>query len=76
VHFAYALSKRHRPQQPLWRYPVHLATQIPVLRTARHKVVSVRRRRNARLRERLADIHQSPFRNSQRAGTGVTRAHA
>ncbi len=67
VQFAYALSKRHRPQQPMWRYPLHLATQIPALRTVRHKLVSVRRWRHARLRERLADVHQRPFHRVQRA---------
>lgn len=66
VQFAYALSKRHRPQQPLWRYPLHLATQIPVLRTVRRQLVSVRRWRHARLRERLAGVHQRPFHSSQR----------
>jgi hypothetical protein len=66
VQFAYALSKRHRPQQPLWRYPLHLATQIPALRTVRRKLVSARRWRHARQRERLADIHQRPFHGSQR----------
>jgi anthraniloyl-CoA monooxygenase len=66
VQFAYALSKRHRPRQPLWRYPLHLATQISALRTVRRKLVSVRRWRHARQRERLADIDQRPFRSSQR----------
>ncbi len=61
VQFAYALSKRYRRQQPLWRYPLHLATQIPALRIVRRKLVSVRRWRHARLRERLAEVHQRPF---------------
>ncbi|HZA17528.1 MAG TPA: FAD-dependent monooxygenase [Pseudonocardiaceae bacterium] len=67
VQFAYALSKRHRPQQPVWRYPLHLATQISALRTVRRKLVSVRRWRHAQLRERLADVHQRPFHRVQRA---------
>ncbi|MGH4009036.1 MAG: FAD-dependent monooxygenase [Pseudonocardiaceae bacterium] len=67
VHFAYALSKRYRPQQPLWRYPLHLATQIPVLRTLRRQLTSVRRWHHARLRERLTDPHQRPFHCNQRA---------
>ncbi|MGH3927110.1 MAG: hypothetical protein ACRDTT_30290, partial [Pseudonocardiaceae bacterium] len=67
VHFAYALSKRHRLRQPLWRYHLHLATQIPALRTVRRKLTSVRRWRQARLRERLADMHQRPFHGIQHA---------
>jgi anthraniloyl-CoA monooxygenase len=59
VHFAYALSKRYRPRQPLWRYPLHLATQIPALRTVRRKLTAVRRWRHARLRERSVDTHQN-----------------
>jgi anthraniloyl-CoA monooxygenase len=56
VQFAYALSKRFRTRQPLWRYHLHLATQIPALRRLRRHVTSVRRWRHARLRERLAGI--------------------
>jgi 2-polyprenyl-6-methoxyphenol hydroxylase-like FAD-dependent oxidoreductase len=55
VHFAYALSKRFRGRQPLWRYQLHLATQVPALRRLRRHVTSARRRRHARLRERAAD---------------------
>jgi len=58
VHFAYALSKRYRLRQPSWRYYLHLATQVPVLRTVRRQLTSARRWRHARLRERLADTHQ------------------
>ncbi|MDQ4010131.1 MAG: FAD-dependent monooxygenase [Actinomycetota bacterium] len=65
VHFAYALSKRYR-QQPLWRYHLHVATQIPALRAVRRKLTSARRWRHARLRERLADVQQRPFHRSQR----------
>lgn len=67
VQFAYALSKRYRFQQPLWRYPLHLATQVPALRTLRRKLTSARRWRHARLRERLAETHHHPFHGSQRA---------
>ncbi|MGH4005794.1 MAG: hypothetical protein ACRDSO_17005, partial [Pseudonocardiaceae bacterium] len=66
VHFAYALSERYR-SQPLWRYHLHLATQIPALRTLRRKLTSARRWHHARLRERLADPHQCPFHGNQRA---------
>ncbi len=65
VHFAYALSKRYR-LQPSWRYHLHLATQIPALRTVRRKLTSARRWRHARLRERLADVQQRPFHSAQR----------
>lgn len=54
VQFAYALSKRFRNQQPLWRYPLHVATQIPALRSLRRHMTSARRWRHARLREQLA----------------------
>jgi anthraniloyl-CoA monooxygenase len=60
VHFAYALSKRYRLQQPWWRYHLHLATQIPALRTLRRKLTSARRWHHARRRERLADPHPHP----------------
>lgn len=54
VDFAYALSRRFRLQQSLWRYPLHLATQVPSLRTVRRGLTSVRRWHHACLRERLA----------------------
>jgi anthraniloyl-CoA monooxygenase len=57
VHFAYALSKRFRGRQPLWRYQLHLATQIPALRRLRRHVTSARRRRHARRRERVAELY-------------------
>ncbi|MGH3874755.1 MAG: FAD-dependent monooxygenase [Pseudonocardiaceae bacterium] len=70
VDFAYELSKRYRSRQPLWRYHLHLATQIPALRTVRRTLTSARRWRHARLRERLADNHRSPFHGNQRAPVG------
>jgi anthraniloyl-CoA monooxygenase len=62
VQFAYQLSKRFRTQQPLWRYHLHLATQIPAFRRLRRQVTSARRWHHARLRERLVGIpgQQSP----------------
>jgi anthraniloyl-CoA monooxygenase len=68
VQFAYALSKRFRTGQPLWRYHLHLATQIPALRRLRRQVTSVRRWRHARLRERSARIFE-PL--PQQGTTGV-----
>ncbi len=67
VQFAYTLSKRYRLRQPMWRYPLHLATQIPALRTVRRKLTVARRWRHARLRERLAQAHQLPFQGGRPA---------
>ena len=67
VHFAYALSKRYRLQQPWWRYHLHLATQISALRALRRKLTSARRWHHARRRERLADTHTHPCHGSQHA---------
>lgn len=67
VQFAYALSKRFRTRQPLWRYHLHLATQISALRRLRRHVTSARRRYHARLRERSAGIEQLPPHGVMRA---------
>ncbi|MGH3974199.1 MAG: FAD-dependent monooxygenase [Pseudonocardiaceae bacterium] len=67
VQFAYTLSKRYRLRQPMWRYPLHLATQVPALRAARRKLTAVRRWRHARLRERLAQAHQFRFQGGRPA---------
>jgi 2-polyprenyl-6-methoxyphenol hydroxylase-like FAD-dependent oxidoreductase len=42
VTFAYAMSARHGAQPP-WRYQMHLATQIPAMRTAMRAVDTARR---------------------------------
>ena len=42
VAFAYSMAGRQGPQPP-WRYQMHLATQIPAVRTAQHGVNSARR---------------------------------
>ncbi|MGB8960880.1 MAG: FAD-dependent monooxygenase [Pseudonocardiaceae bacterium] len=62
VNFAYALSQRFRVKQPLWRYQLHLATQISALRRLRGTLTAARRSRRARLRERLADTPDTPAR--------------
>lgn len=68
VQFSYALSKRFRTRQPLWRYHLHLATQVPALRRLRRHVTSARRWHHARQRERSAGIpEQSPPRGVVRA---------
>ncbi len=49
VTFAYSMSGRHGAQPP-WAYQMHLATQIPALRTAQRSFHSLRRRFLARRR--------------------------
>jgi anthraniloyl-CoA monooxygenase len=56
--FAYSLWKR-RGHYPLWRYQLHLATQIATLRKLRRSISAVRHGLRARRRVRLAEIHQS-----------------
>jgi anthraniloyl-CoA monooxygenase len=70
VHFAYALSKRFRSRQPWWRYPLHLATQVPVLREVRRRVTASRRARRARLRECSTDSRTPSTPNPVRAPVG------
>jgi anthraniloyl-CoA monooxygenase len=62
VHFAYALSQRFRVRQPLWRYHLHLATQVAALRSVRGTLTSARRWHRTRLRERLADTPETASR--------------
>ncbi|MFZ0874705.1 MAG: hypothetical protein WAN20_09285, partial [Pseudonocardiaceae bacterium] len=42
VAFAYSMAARHGTQPP-WRYQLHLATQVPALRTALRGFHSTRR---------------------------------
>jgi 2-polyprenyl-6-methoxyphenol hydroxylase-like FAD-dependent oxidoreductase len=49
VAVAYSMSGRHGAQPP-WRYQMHLATQVPVLRAAQRGFHSLRRRYLARRR--------------------------
>jgi anthraniloyl-CoA monooxygenase len=52
--FAYDLWKR-RGHYPLWRYQLHLATQVAALRKVRCSLSATRRELRARRRARLAD---------------------
>jgi hypothetical protein len=56
--FAYSLWKR-RGHYPLWRYQLHLATQIAPLRRLRRSVSAMRNGVRARRRMKLADLHMS-----------------
>jgi 2-polyprenyl-6-methoxyphenol hydroxylase-like FAD-dependent oxidoreductase len=55
--FAYSLWKR-RGKYSLWRYQLHLATQIATLRRLRQSVGAARREIRARRRVKLADAHE------------------
>jgi hypothetical protein len=55
--FAYSLWKR-RGKYSLWRYQLHLATQIAALRRLRQSVGAARRELRARRRMKLADAHE------------------
>jgi anthraniloyl-CoA monooxygenase len=55
--FAYSLWKR-RGKYSLWRYQLHLATQIATLRRLRQSVGAARREIRARRRVKLADDHE------------------
>jgi hypothetical protein len=55
--FAYELWKR-RGHCPLWRYQLHLATQIAAVRRARCSVSAMLRELRARRRVRLADSYR------------------
>ncbi|MDQ2881415.1 MAG: FAD-dependent monooxygenase [Actinomycetota bacterium] len=52
--FAYSLWKR-RGNYPLWRYQLHLATQIAILRKLRQSVSALRNSFRAQQRMKLAD---------------------
>ncbi|MGH3718781.1 MAG: FAD-dependent monooxygenase [Pseudonocardiaceae bacterium] len=56
--FAYSLWKR-RGNYPLWRYQLHLATQIATLRRLRRSVSALRNGLRSRRRLKLADARQS-----------------
>lgn len=55
--FAYSLWKR-RGKYSLWRYQLHLATQIAALRRLRQSVGAARREIRARRRVKLANAHE------------------
>jgi hypothetical protein len=59
VTFAYAMSTRHGAQLP-WQYQMHLAIQIPALRTALRGYHTARRRYLARRRGEPTTTRTSP----------------
>jgi 2-polyprenyl-6-methoxyphenol hydroxylase-like FAD-dependent oxidoreductase len=56
IQFAYSLWKR-RGHYPLWRYQLHVATQIAPLRRLRRAASAMRNGRRARQRMKLAGTH-------------------
>lgn len=58
VRFAHALSKRLGHRQPWWRYYLHLATQLEVVRELRRQHTFARRKLRARRRAKLARSHR------------------
>ncbi|HSL08549.1 MAG TPA: FAD-dependent monooxygenase [Pseudonocardiaceae bacterium] len=65
--FAYSLWKR-RGHYPLWRYQLHLATQIAALRRLRRSVSTMRNGLRNRRRMKLADIRVSTYRDAEVSG--------
>ncbi|HET9867595.1 MAG TPA: hypothetical protein VFQ06_09920, partial [Nitrospira sp.] len=65
--FAYSLWKR-RGHYPLWRYQLHLATQIAALRRLRRSISTMRNGLRNRRRMKLADIHVSTYRDAEVSG--------
>ncbi|MGH3774767.1 MAG: FAD-dependent monooxygenase [Pseudonocardiaceae bacterium] len=63
--FAYSLWKR-RGHYPLWRYQLHLATQIALLRRLRRSISAARNEIRARRRMKLPDIHVPTSPNTER----------
>ncbi|MGH3874756.1 MAG: FAD-dependent monooxygenase [Pseudonocardiaceae bacterium] len=58
--FAYSLWKR-RGQYPLWRYQLHLATQLAVLRRLRRTVSAIRNGFRARRRMKFSGVHMPSY---------------
>jgi len=67
VAFAYAMAARHGAQPP-WRYQMHLATQIPALRTALRTVDTGRRWYLARRRGEPTTAPTTPPGGTPRSG--------
>lgn len=64
--FAYALWQR-RGNYPAWRYQLHLATQVSLLRRVRRFVSVLRHGVRSRRRTNLADSLTSTYQNQQRS---------
>jgi 2-polyprenyl-6-methoxyphenol hydroxylase-like FAD-dependent oxidoreductase len=68
--FAYSLWKR-RGRYPMWRYQLHLATQITLLRRLRQSISALRNGRRAQQRMKLSDHIVSPFQHTDVAVRSV-----
>lgn len=68
--FAYSLWKR-RGHYPLWRYQLHLATQIAILRRLRQSISARRNGLRAQQRTKLADLAASPSHHPELADCRV-----
>jgi len=60
VQFAYAASRRLGNRTARWRYYMHLATQVQVLRTVRGKLTTARRMRRVRQRAKSTALVGRP----------------
>ena len=69
--FSYSLWKR-RGRYPLWRYHLHLATQIAAFRRLRRAVSTLRNRLRAQQRMALADIPPSEYHKTEVSTSSTT----
>ncbi|MGB6165742.1 MAG: FAD-dependent monooxygenase [Pseudonocardiaceae bacterium] len=71
--FAYSLWKR-RGRYPLWRYHLHLVTQIATFRRLRRAISSLRNRIRAQQRMKLADIPTSEYHKIEASARSTARS--
>jgi anthraniloyl-CoA monooxygenase len=71
--FAYSLWKR-RGRYPLWRYHLHLVTQIATFRRLRRAISSLRNRIRAQQRMKLADIATSGYHKIENSARSTARS--
>ncbi len=71
--FAYSLWKR-RGRYPLWRYHLHLVTQIATFRRLRRAISSLRNRIRAQQRMKLADIPTSGYHKIEASARSTARS--
>jgi 2-polyprenyl-6-methoxyphenol hydroxylase-like FAD-dependent oxidoreductase len=64
IQFSYSLWKR-RGRYPLWRYHLHLATQIATLRRLRQSISTLRNGLRAHQRIKLADLSVPTYHNAE-----------
>lgn len=67
IQFAYSLWKR-RGHHPLWRYQLHLATQIAALRRLRRSISAMRNGLRTRRRMKLANAQVPAYGNAEASG--------